>query len=160
MSFAPSPDRAGSKKSACLRLGIVEFVNLSLSYCFITVDDPDTALAFYRDILGLELRSDVANGGFRWVTLSPPSQPGIEIVLNQPHAGNSQADGDALLELLAKGALNAAVFSTDDLDATFAKVAASGAEVLQEPIDQGWGVRDCAFRDPSGNMIRINQSSQ
>lgn len=135
---------------------MVEGMNLSLTYCYITIDDADVALAFYRDTLGLELRNDVAKGNFRWITLSPPSQPDIQIVLSQPHAGRSEADGDALAELLAKGALNAAVFSTDDLDATFEKLVASGAEVLQEPIDQGWGVRDCAFRDPAGNMIRIN----
>jgi predicted enzyme related to lactoylglutathione lyase len=104
------------------------------------------------------MRSDIANEGFRWVTLSPPSQPEIEIVLAEPQAGRPAADGDALLGLLTKGSLNGVIFRTDDLDATFEKVRASGAEVLQEPMAQPWGVRDCAFRDPSGNMIRINQA--
>ena len=86
-----------------------------------------------------------------------PTQPDLEIVLSEPHAGRSQADGDALQELLTKGVLPMTVFRTDDVDATFEKVRASGAEVLQEPIDQSWGPRDCAFRDPSGNMVRISQ---
>lgn len=131
-------------------------MNLSLTHSFITISDPDLSLAFYRDVLGLELRNDVSSEGFRWVTLSPPSQPEIQIVLSEPHGGRSAADGDALQALLTKGALNAALFSTDDLDGTFEKVRASGAEVLQEPMNQDWGVRDCAFRDPSGNMIRIS----
>jgi catechol 2,3-dioxygenase-like lactoylglutathione lyase family enzyme len=134
-------------------------MDISLSHCYITVHDPDLALAFYRDVLGLELRNDVASEGFRWLTFSPPSQPDIEIVLVEPHAGRPAADGDALLSLVTKGSLNAVIFRTSDLDGTFEKVRASGAEVLQEPIDQPWGVRDCAVRDPSGNMIRINQAT-
>jgi catechol 2,3-dioxygenase-like lactoylglutathione lyase family enzyme len=97
-------------------------------------------------------------GGFRWVTLGSPDQPGLEIVLSEPHAGRSQSDGDVLQELLAKGVLPNVVFSVDDLDAAFEQVRASGAEVLQEPIDQPWGPRDCAFRDPSGNMVRLSQA--
>ena len=131
---------------------------ITLANTFITVHDPDLALAFYRDVLGLELRNDVSADGFRWLTLSPPSQPDIEIVLIEPHAGHSQEDGDALLRLLTKGALSGVIFRTDDLDATFEKVRASGAEVMQEPLDQFWGARDCAFRDPSGNMVRIAQA--
>jgi catechol 2,3-dioxygenase-like lactoylglutathione lyase family enzyme len=133
-------------------------MNLSLGYTFVFVHDPDLALAFYRDVLGLELRNDVANGGFHWLTMAPPGQPGVEIVLVHPHAGRSAADGDALMELLTKGSLNGLVFRTDDLDGSFEKIRASGAEVMQEPTDQPWGVRDCAFRDPSGNMIRVNQA--
>ena len=131
-------------------------MDLSLSHCFITVHDQDQALAFYRDVLGLELRNDVSAEGFRWVTLSPPSQPDVEIVLAEAHMGHP-ADGEALLTLLAKGSLHGVIFRSKDVDATFEAVRASGAEVLQEPIDQPYGVRDCAFRDPSGNMIRINQ---
>ncbi len=131
---------------------------ISLQYCNITVNDLDESLAFYRDALGLEVRNDVASGGFRWVTLGSTAQPGLEIVLSEPHAGRPQADGDALQELLTKGVLPMIVFRTDDLDATFEKVRASGAEVLQEPIDQPWGPRDCAFRDPSGNLVRISQA--
>jgi len=133
-------------------------MTISLQYCHITVNDLDESLAFYRDALGLELRNDVASDGFRWVTLGSASQPGLEIVLSEPHAGRSQADGDALQELLTKGALPMSVFRTGDLDAAFEQVRAFGAEVLQEPIDQPWGPRDCAFRDPSGNMVRISQA--
>ncbi|MFF3402545.1 VOC family protein [Streptomyces sp. NPDC002659] len=133
-------------------------MTISLQYCHVTVNDPDAALAFYRDALGLEVRTDVASGGFHWITLGSASQPDLEIVLSEPHAGRSQADGDALQELLTKGVLPMLVFRADDLDATFEKVRASGAEVLQEPVDQPWGPRDCAFRDPSGNMVRISQS--
>jgi catechol 2,3-dioxygenase-like lactoylglutathione lyase family enzyme len=132
-------------------------MNIALEYCHITVNDLDESLAFYRDALGLEVRNDVASGGFRWVTLGSATQPGVQIVLSEPHAGRSQADGDALQELLTKGVLPMTIFRTGDLDATFEKVRASGAEVLQEPIDQPWGPRDCAFRDPSGNMVRISQ---
>ena len=131
-------------------------MDISLSHCFVTVHDPDLALAFYRDALGLEVRTDVSSEGARWVSLSPPSQPEVEIVLNEPHGGHP-ADGDTILGLLTKGSLNGVLFRTDELDAVFEKVRASGAEVLQEPMDQFWGVRDCAFRDPSGNMVRISQ---
>jgi uncharacterized glyoxalase superfamily protein PhnB len=133
-------------------------MTIALQYCHITVNDVDEALSFYRDALGLEVRNDVASGGFRWVTLGSPDQPGVEIVLSEPHAGRSQADGDALQELLTKGVLPMTIFTADDVDAAFEKLQASGAEVLQEPIDQPWGPRDCAFRDPSGNMVRISQA--
>ncbi|GEK21852.1 VOC family protein [Cellulomonas xylanilytica] len=134
-------------------------MTISLQYTNITVSDVDEALAFYRDALGLEVQQDVASGGHRWVTLGSDAQPGLGIVLSDPHAGRSQADGDVMQELLAKGVLPMLVFSSDDLDATFEKVQASGAEVLQEPMDQGWGPRDCAFRDPAGNTVRISQAS-
>jgi len=133
-------------------------MTISLKYTNVTVSDVDEAVAFYRDGLGLEVRNDVANGGFRWVTLGSAAQPGIEIVLSEPHAGRSQADGDAMQQLLAKGQLPMLVFSTDDLDATFEQARKTGAEVLQEPIDQPWGPRDSAFRDPSGNTVRIAQA--
>lgn len=133
-------------------------MTISLQYCHITVNDLGESLAFYRDALGLEVRNDVASDGFRWVTLGSMSQPDLEIVLSEPHAGRPQADGDALQELLIKGVLPMVVFRTDDLDATFERVRAFGAEVLQEPIDQPWGPRDCAFRDPSGNTVRISQA--
>ncbi|MFI7701547.1 VOC family protein [Nonomuraea sp. NPDC049480] len=132
-------------------------MTIALKYCHITVNDLDESLAFYRDALGLEVRNNVASGEYRWVTLGSPARPDPEFVLSQPHAGRPQADGDALQELLTKGVLPMIVFSTDDLDATFDRVRESGAEVLQEPIDQPWGPRDCAFRDPSGNMVRIQQ---
>ncbi|MEV8345000.1 VOC family protein [Streptomyces niveus] len=132
-------------------------MTIALQYCHVTVNDPDESLAFYRDALGFEVRNDVSSGDYRWVTIGSPTQPGLEIVLSEPHAGRSLADGDALQELLTKGVLGQLIFRTDDLDATFETVRASGAEVLQEPMDQPWGPRDCAFRDPSGNMVRISQ---
>lgn len=134
-------------------------MTLELQYCHVTVNDLDESLSFYRDALGLEVRNDVASGGFRWVTLGTSDRSGPEIVLSEPHAGRSQSDGDALQELLTKGVLPMTIFRADDLDGVFEKVRASGAEVLQEPIDQPWGPRDCAFRDPSGNMVRISQAS-
>jgi len=131
-------------------------MTVTLNAMFISVHDPDAALGFYRDALGLEVRLDVSSEGFRWVTLGAPGQD-VNIVLSQPNGGRSQEDGDALLALVLKGSLQAAIFSADDLDATFEKVRASGAEVLEEPTSQPWGVRDCAFRDPSGNLVRIQQ---
>jgi len=131
----------------------------SLSAVHILVDDPDAALSFYRDTLGLTVRNDVSNGGFRWITLVTQSQPEVGIVLSQPHGGRSEEDGDALLALLAKGELYPAHFKVDDLDAAFERIAASpGVEVLQEPKSQPWGVRDAAVRDPAGNRLRIEQA--
>lgn len=133
-------------------------MTVSLSAVHVLVDDPDAALAFYRDTLGLTVRNDVARGGFRWITLVTDTQPEIGIVLSQPHAGRSKEDGDALAALLAKGELRTVHLRCDDLDATFDKVAtAPGVEVLQEPASQPWGVRDAAVRDPAGNFIRIEQ---
>lgn len=124
---------------------------------FIPVHDPDAALAFYRDALGLEVRLDVASEGYRWVTVGAPGQD-VGIVLFQPHGGRSRAEGDALLALVTQGSLQAAIFSSDDLDSTFEQLRSSGAEVIQEPTSQPWGARDCAFRDPSGNLVRIAQA--
>jgi catechol 2,3-dioxygenase-like lactoylglutathione lyase family enzyme len=132
-------------------------MDISLKHCFINVTDAEQALTFYRDALGLELRNDIANEGSRWITLSSPAQPGVEIVVSD-YLGSSPADRDTLASLITKGALNGVVFATPDLDTTFEKVRASGAEVLQEPMDQFWGARDCAFRDPAGNMVRITQA--
>jgi catechol 2,3-dioxygenase-like lactoylglutathione lyase family enzyme len=131
-------------------------MNLTLSQCFVLVHDPDLALAFYRDTLGLELRNDVARGDFRWITVGGASQPDVAIVLTN-YLNGSPADVDALAALLAKGALNGVHFRTDDLDLTFEKLLTSGAEIVQEPTDQPWGTRDCAVRDPSGNLVRIDQ---
>ncbi len=130
---------------------------LSVSAMFIPVHDPDAALGFYRDALGLEVRVDVASEGFRWVTVGAVGQE-LDIVLFEPHGGRAEAEGDALLALVTQGSLQAAIFRTDDLDATFEKVRASGAEILQEPATQPWGARDCALRDPSGNLVRIAQA--
>ncbi|MEU7702254.1 VOC family protein [Streptomyces sp. NPDC015492] len=134
-------------------------MNVKLSQCFIAVDDHDKALAFYRDALGLEVRNDVGFEGMRWVTVGSPAQPDVEIVLEPPLAdpNASPADRQAVAELLAKGMLRGVIFSTEDVDATFEQVRAAGGEVLQEPVDQPYGVRDCAFRDPAGNMLRFTQ---
>lgn len=133
-------------------------MTITLQACNITVNDVDESIAFYGDTLGLQVRNDTGSGEFRWVTLGSDDQPGLDIVISVPHAGRSQADGDALQELLTKGVLPMLIFRTDDLAALFEKVRASGAEVLQEPMDQFWGQRDCAFRDPSGNTVRIAQA--
>src|ERR1700761_4444082 len=129
---------------------------LTLSTCFVLVHDPDLALSFYRDTLGLELRNDVARGEFRWLTVGAPAQPGVSIVLTN-YLNGSPADVDALAGLIAKGALNGVHFATDDMDGVFAKVRAAGGEIVQERTDQPWGTRDFAVRDPSGNMIRVDQ---
>jgi len=134
-------------------------MDLKLSQCFLTVDDQEKALAFYRDVLGLRVVNDVSFEGMRWVTVSPPSQPGVEIGLFRPsdNPDASPADREAVALLLAKGLLSGVNFATDDCDATFEAIRASGAEVLQEPMDQHYGVRDCAFRDPAGNLLRFFQ---
>lgn len=131
-------------------------MNLTFSQCFVLVHDPELALGFYRDTLGLELRNDVARGDFRWLTVGAASQPDVAIVLTN-YLNGSPADQDALAGLLAKGALNGVHFHTDDLDAIFQKIKEAGGEIVQEPTDQPWGTRDFALRDPSGNMIRIDQ---
>ncbi|MGD0743418.1 MAG: VOC family protein [Acidimicrobiales bacterium] len=134
-------------------------MSVSLSTVHITVDDPEAALAFYRDTLGLTVSLDVSNAGFRWITLVTDTQPEIGIVLSQPHGGRSQEDGDALAALLAKGELYPVHFRCQNLDATFEKIASTpGVEVLQEPATQPWGVRDAAVRDPAGNRLRIEQA--
>lgn len=131
-------------------------MELRVQDCFIAVDDHETAITFYRDALGFEVRNDVSAYGMRWVTIGTPSQPEINIVLEPPAAdpGISASDRELIGDLLAKGLLRGLNFSTPDVDATFDRVQATGAEVIQEPMDQGYG-RDCAFRDPAGNMIRI-----
>ncbi|GGY78241.1 VOC family protein [Streptomyces omiyaensis] len=135
-------------------------MDINLHQCFIAVDDHEAALGFYRDALGFEVRKDVDFGGMRWVTLGSPAQPDVEIVLEPPLAdpGATEEDRKAVTELLAKGLLRGVNLRTADVDAAFEKVRAAGADVLQEPIDQPYGVRDCAFRDPAGNMIRIAQA--
>ena len=134
-------------------------MTVSLSTVHILVDDPDAALAFYRDTLGLTVSFEVANDGFKWITLVTDSQPEVGIVLSQPQAGRSKEDGDALAAMLAKGEMYPVHFRTDDLDATFDKIANTpGVEVLQEPTSQPWGVRDAAVRDPAGNRLRIEQA--
>ena len=134
-------------------------MTISLQFTNITVNDVEASLPFYRDALGLEVQNDVSYADSRWVTLGTAAQPGLGIVLSDPHAGRSQTEADQIQELLTKGSLPMLVFATDDLDKMFETLRASGAEVLQEPMDQGWGQRDCAFRDPSGNHVRIAQAA-
>jgi len=132
-------------------------MDLTFARCFVIVHDPELALTFYRDALGLELRNDVARDGFRWLTVGAASQPGVSIILTNYLQG-SPADVDNVAALVAKGALNGVHFAATDLDAVFAAVRAAGGEIVQEPATQPWGARDCAFRDPSGNLVRVDQA--
>jgi uncharacterized glyoxalase superfamily protein PhnB len=131
-------------------------MELTLSTCFVLVHDPDLALAFYRDVLGLEVRNDVARDNLRWITVGAAAQPDVAIVITN-FLNGSPADSDAIAALVAKGAMPGIHFRADDLDAAFEKVRASGAEVVQEPTQQFWGTKDFAVRDPSGNMVRVDQ---
>lgn len=134
-------------------------MNITIHYAFLPHTDAEAALGFYRDTLGFEVRQDVGYEGMRWITVGPPGQPGTSIVLHPPAADPGITDDErrTILELIAKGAFAALTLGTDDLDGLFERLLASGADVLQEPTDQPYGVRDCAFRDPAGNLIRINQ---
>ncbi len=122
-------------------------------------DDPETSLAFYRDVLGFEVRSDVGKGRMRWISVGPANQPGTSILLAPPAVDPGITDDErrTIAEMMAKGTYGWILLATDDLDGTFERLEASGAEVVQEPIDQPYGVRDCAVRDPAGNLIRIQQ---
>jgi predicted enzyme related to lactoylglutathione lyase len=135
-------------------------MEIKLSHTFLAVDDPDKAIEFYRDVLGLEVRNEVNYGKMRWITIGAPSQPEVDIVLEPPgvNPNMSPADRSAVADLMAKGVYGRIVFWTDDCNATFDRIAASGADVVQEPTDQPYGVRDCAFRDPAGNEVRFNQA--
>ena len=132
-------------------------MELKVSHCFIAVHDHPEALAFYRDVLGLEVRNK--REGMRWETVGPKAQPDVNLVLEPPAANPSVSlrDKKLMSELLANGMLRGVIFATDDCDATFEQVCRAGVEVLQEPMDQDYGVRDCAFRDPSGNIVRFSQ---
>ncbi|MFJ3172248.1 VOC family protein [Streptomyces roseus] len=122
-------------------------------------DDPEAALAFYRDTLGFEVRSDVGQGRMRWITVGPADQPGTSILLAPPAAdpGITEDERRTITEMMAKGTYGWILLATRDLDATFEKVRAADAEVVQEPTEQPYGIRDCAFRDPAGNLIRIQE---
>ncbi len=122
-------------------------------------DDPDASVAFYRDILGFEVRTDVGTGTMRWITVVPVDQPGTSILLAPPAADPGITDDErrTIAEMMAKGTFGWILLATKDLDGTFDKVQASDAEVVQEPTEQPYGVRDCAFRDPAGNMVRIQE---
>ena len=134
-------------------------MDITIHASFLPHHDPDAALAFYRDTLGFELRNDVGYNGLRWLTVGPVGQPGTSIVLHPPAAEPGITDDErrTILELIAKGSYGAITLATDDLDGVFDRLQASDAEVVQEPTDQPYGVRDCAFRDPAGNQIRIKE---
>ncbi|MBQ1046477.1 VOC family protein [Micromonospora chalcea] len=134
-------------------------MTITIHYTFLPHTDADAALAFYRDTLGFELRNDVGYQDMRWLTVGPPNQPETGIVLHPPAADPGITDDErrTILELIAKGSYGALTLATDDLDGLFDRLAASGADVVQEPTEQPYGVRDCAFRDPTGNLIRINE---
>ncbi|WP_394614563.1 VOC family protein [Lentzea sp. JNUCC 0626] len=132
---------------------------MKLSHTFLFVHDQEIALKFYRDVLGLEVRTDATiENGYRWLTVGPPEQPEVEIGLALIGPPVPPTDHEALHALLAKGSLQGIIFTHDDVDAKFEQVRAAGAEVMQEPVDQYYGVRDCAFRDPSGNMVRFSST--
>ena len=122
-------------------------------------DDPEAALAFYRDTLGFELRLDVGYEGMRWLTVGPVDQPATSIVLHPPAVDPGITDDERRLitEMMAKGTYGSILLATKDLDSTFEQLQASDAEIVQEPTEQPWGVRDCAVRDPAGNMVRIQE---
>jgi uncharacterized glyoxalase superfamily protein PhnB len=134
-------------------------MDITIHTTFLPQTDPDAALAFYRDTLGFEVRNDVGYGGMRWITVGPADQPGTSIVLYPPEADPGVTDDERrmIAEMMAKGTYARLILATKDLDGTFEQLVASDAEVVQEPTDQPYGVRDCAFRDPAGNHIRINQ---
>ncbi|MGP3945585.1 MULTISPECIES: VOC family protein [Streptomyces] len=134
-------------------------MDLTIHWTFLPHDDPDASLAFYRDTLGFEVRKDVGYDGMRWLTVGPAGQPGTSIVLEPPALGPGITDDErrTVTEMMAKGSYARVTLATADLDGVFARVRTSGAEVVQEPTEQPYGIRDCAFRDPAGNMIRINE---
>jgi uncharacterized glyoxalase superfamily protein PhnB len=134
-------------------------MTITIHASFLPHDDPEAALTFYRDVLGFEVRNDVGKGGMRWITVGPPDQPGTSIVLDPPAANPGITDDErrTIAEMMAKGTYAGILLATEDLDGTFERLQASDVEVMQEPTDQPWGVRDCAVRDPAGNMIRIQE---
>src|ERR687893_1093974 len=134
-------------------------MDIRIHISFLPHDDPEASLAFYRDTLGFEVRNDVGYNGMRWITVGPPDQPGTSIVLHPPAADPGITDDErrTIAEMMAKGTYAMLLLATADLDGVFARLQAGDAEVVQEPTDQPYGVRDCAFRDPAGNMIRIQE---
>jgi len=134
-------------------------MDITINASFLPLDDPDAALAFYRDVLGFEVRNDVGQGKMRWITVGPVGQPGTSIVLHPPAANPGLTDDErrTIAEMMAKGTYASLLLATKDLDGTFEKLQASDVEVVQEPTVQPYGVRDCAVRDPAGNMIRVQE---
>ena len=137
-------------------------MDITIHASFLPHDDPDASLAFYRDTLGFEVRNDVGYDGMRWITVGTADQPGTSIVLHPPAAGPGITEDErrTIAEMMAKGTYAIITLATTDLDGTFERLQASGAEVVQEPTGQPYGVRDCAFRDPSGNMVRFSEGSR
>ena len=136
-------------------------MDIRIHYAFLPHTDADAALAFYRDTLGFEVRSDVGQGAMRWIEVVPPGQLGTSLLLSPPAVDPGITDDErrTILDLITKGAYGAITLGTDDLDKLFERLEAAGVEVVQEPMDQDYGVRDCAFRDPAGNLVRVNQLS-
>lgn len=134
-------------------------MDITIHYAFLPHDDPEASLAFYRDILGFEVRNDVGSGKMRWITVGPPGQPGTSIVLHPPAAypGITDDERRVIAEMMAKGTFAMMTLATPDLEGVFAQLEACGVEVVQEPTDQPYGVRDCAVRDPAGTLLRIDQ---
>ena len=134
-------------------------MDITISTTFLPHDDPDASLAFYRDILGFEVRNDVGSGQMRWITVGPASQPATSILLAPPAVdpGITDDERQVIAEMMAKGTYAMINLATKDLEGTFERLQASDAEVVQEPTDQPYGIRDCAFRDPAGNLIRIQE---
>jgi len=136
-------------------------MEIKIHASFLPHTDPEASLQFYRDVLGFEVRTDVGYEGMRWITVGPPGQPDTSIVLTPPAVdpGLNEDERRTIAEMMAKGTYATVVLQTDDLDGLFERLQATDAEVIQEPIDQPYGIRDCAFRDPAGNHVRINQAS-
>ena len=136
-------------------------MNLTIAASFLPHDDPEASLAFYRDLLGFEVRNDVGQGTMRWITIGPADQPDTSIVLAPPAVNPGITDDErrTVAEMMAKGTYAMLLMSTKDLDATFEQLQAGDAEIVQEPTQQPYGIRDCAVRDPAGNLIRINEAS-
>ena len=134
-------------------------MDITIHNTFLPHDDPDASLAFYRDVLGFEVRLDVGGGKMRWITVGPPNQPGTSIVLHPPAADPGVTDDErrVIAEMMAKGTFGTLLLATKDLDSTFERLQATDAEIVQEPTEQPYGVRDCAVRDPAGNMVRIQE---
>jgi len=134
-------------------------MDITIYQALLPHDDPEASLRFYRDTLGFEVRNDVEYGGMHWITLGPPEQPGTSIVLYPPQAtpGITEDEQRVIAEMMAKGTFASINLATHDVDAAFERVQAGDAEVVQEPVDQPYGIRDCSFRDPSGNLIRLQE---
>lgn len=136
-------------------------MEIKISNAFLPQDDPQAAIEFYRDVLGFEIRNDVGKGDMHWITAGPSGQPDVSVVLYPPAAtpGLTEDEKLTISEMMAKGTFAMLTLSSPELDATFEQIRSRGAEIVQEPVDQPYGLRDCAIRDPAGNLIRINQAS-